>query len=117
MKLFNQPLMQADSTVATLIPATEKMIVVDTALGGGDKFTYDLWMDLATRNPTLMMQSIPTKNDAGQFQFVVMGKVNIQDVLQLMAESRIKKHQDFAAEITERYASCFDENQKSVLKC
>ncbi|HHT0604663.1 TPA: hypothetical protein ACTXXA_002074 [Legionella anisa] len=83
-------------------------------LSGGDKFTYSLWMDLATRNPELMMKSIPVQKTNGGFELTVKGKENIQVVIELMLASKNPKHVVFAEEIKERYSFYFDENQKNI---
>ncbi|WP_207385256.1 hypothetical protein [Legionella lansingensis] len=105
--------MQADSTIAAIVFQANEMLILDTDLVGGDKFTYPLWMDLATRNPQLMMQSIPTQND-NRFQFTVKGKENIHSVIELMLASKNVKHVAFAEEIKERYPSYFDGNQNTL---
>ncbi|KGP62841.1 hypothetical protein EP47_14260 [Legionella norrlandica] len=110
-----EPVIKPDSVVATVIPVANIMSVLDTDLKGGDKFTYLLWMDLASRNPQVMMQSIPVpKGSEGCFQFTVIGKENILNVIKLMLTSNNAKYQTFAEEIMDRYSFYFDGNQKSI---
>lgn len=111
---FDHSMMQANSTIAAIIPTSNEMHVLDTDLSGGDKFTYSLWMDLATRNPGLMMQSLPVQKANGGFELTVKGKENIHSVIELMLESKNPKHVVFAEEIKERYSFYFDENQKNM---
>ncbi|WP_173236886.1 hypothetical protein [Legionella antarctica] len=111
-QFFDQSVMQHNSTIAAINPTSNEMYVLDTDLSGGDKFTYSLWMDLATRNPGLMMKSLPVEKTKGQFQLTVTDKENINSVLELMLASKNSKHVLFAQEIEERYSFYFDENQK-----
>lgn len=108
---FGKPIIQPDSLVVSIIPDSDTMIIVDSNLEGGDKFTYTLWLDMASRNPNLMMTSIPVPRGLnGHFQFIVTGNEAIHNVIDLMSASSIKKHQDFAQEIKDRYSFYFNGN-------
>ncbi|KTD54675.1 hypothetical protein Lsan_3455 [Legionella santicrucis] len=106
---FDKAIIRPDSVVVSIIPDSNMMVILDSNLEGGDKFTYALWMDLATRNPGLMMQSIPVpRGTNGHFQFTVTGNEAINSVIDLMSTSRVEKHQNLAHEIKDRYSFYFD---------